>query len=439
MDENEKRVLELERELQVVQSKIESLLKDLDDKEKRVLELERELQVKQLQMESLLEVTKAINNNMSYTSLYSIYKFILMAQLGVERFLFYIKRNDQWEIATMIDIDDENELEISIEEELSFYNKTTHLEPGNTGCAKHFNTVVPVLHKDIPLAYTLLGNVALPGNERMEEKLKFIQTITNIIAVAIENKRLVRQHIETESFKRELKLAADMQALLIPDELPDNDSLSINGVYKPHQTIGGDYYDYIPVSNEEAFICIADISGKGVPAAILMANFQAVLHTLVTERHSMIPLIYKLNKRVVEITKSDKFITLFLAKYNSKTRNLIYVNAGHNPSILIKGGEVQLLQKGCTILGMFEELPEISYGETNIKPGSFLLNYTDGITDTSNLKGELFETDYLINFMKENESLSPLEFNQKLIEVLDDFKGDKQYDDDISILTCKMH
>jgi len=407
--------------------------------DKRILELERQLQVKQLQMESLLEVTKAINNNMSYTSLYSIYKFILMAQLGVERFLFYIKRNDKWEIATMIGIDEENELEISLENELSFYTKTTKLEPNNKGCAKHFNTVVPVLHKNIPLAYTLLGNVTLSSNERMEEKLKFIQTITNIIAVAIENKRLVRQQIETESIKKELDLAAKMQALLIPDDLPDNDMLSINGIYKPHQTIGGDYYDYIPVSADEAFICIADISGKGVAAAILMANFQAVLQTLVNERHSMIPLIYKLNKRVVEITQSEKFITLFLAKYNAKTRRLIYVNAGHNPSLLISGGEVQLLEKGCTILGMFEELPEISFGETIIKQGSLLLNYTDGITDTSNLKGELFETEHLINYVKNSESLSPLEFNLKLIEALDDFKGDKQYDDDISILTCKMH
>jgi len=409
------------------------------DKDKRVLELERQIQVKQLQMESLLEVTKAINNNMSYTSLYSIYKFILMAQLGVERFLFYIKRNDVWEKATMIDIADESELEISLENELSFYNKTTHLEPGNTGCAKHFNTVVPVLHKNIPLAYTLLGNVALHGNERMDEKLKFIQTITNIIAVAIENKRLVRQQIETEKIKQELKLAANMQALLIPDELPDNEKLSINGIYKPHQSIGGDYYDYIPISEEEAFICIADISGKGVPAAILMANFQAVLHTLVTERHSMIPLIYKLNKRVVQITQCEKFITLFLAKYNSYTRKLIYVNAGHNPSILIRDSKVELLEKGCTILGMFEELPEISFGETYIKPGSILLNYTDGITDTSNLNGQLFETDHLVNYIKKNENLAPTEFNLKLIEALDEFKGEKQYDDDISILTCKMH
>jgi len=410
-----------------------------DGKDKRVLELERQLQVKQLQMESLLEVTKAINNNMSYTSLYSIYKFILMAQLGVERFLFYIKRDDTWEIATMIDIKDEKELEISLENELSFYTKTTNLEDAKTGCAKHFNTIVPVLHKNTPLAYTLLGNVALHGNERMEEKLKFIQTITNIIAVAIENKRLVRQQIETETYKRELKLAADVQSLLIPDVLPNDDKISINGIYKPHQSIGGDYYDYIPISTEEAFICIADISGKGVPAAILMANFQAVLHTLVTERHSMIPLVYKLNKRVVEITQCEKFITLFLAKYNAKTRKLIYVNAGHNPSLLINNGDVEVLHKGCTILGMFEELPEISFGETVIKPESILLNYTDGITDTSNLKGELFETEYLIDFMKDNENLSPPKFNLKLIEALDDFKGDKLYDDDISILTCKMH
>jgi len=415
---------------------IDALFENTEEYEK--LDLERQLQVKQLQMESLLEVTKAINNNMSYRSLYSIYKFILTAQLGVDRFLFYIKRDNIWEIGALVDFENETIFETELAEELSMYTSTTFLNDKESKCAEYFKTVVPVLHKNIPLAYTLLGNVKLHDKEQLNEKLKFIQTITNIIAVAIENKRLVRQEIESEKVQKELELAARMQAQLIPDDLPNNEKIVISGIYKPHQSIGGDYYDYIPINEDEAVFCIADISGKGIPAAILMANFQAVLRTLVTERHSMIPLIYKLNTRIVEITKGEKFITLFLGKYNFRTRNFVYVNAGHNPSLLIYNGEIQQLQKGCTILGMFNDLPHISYGEVKIKPGSILLNYTDGITDTSNEDGALFETELLIDFLKRHQTLHPQNFNDELIKELLKFKGDKEYDDDISVLTCKI-
>jgi len=415
---------------------LDSLFEDSEEYKK--LDLERQLQVKQLQMESLLEVTKAINNNMSYRSLYSIYKFILTAQLGVDRFLFYIKRDNIWEIGALVDIENETVFETELADELPMYTTTTFLKEGDSKCAEYFKTVVPVLHKNIPLAYTLLGNVTLHDKEKLNEKLKFIQTITNIIAVAIENKRLVRQEIESEKMQQELKLAGRMQAQLIPDNLPNNEKLIISGIYKPHHSIGGDYYDYIPISEDEAVFCIADISGKGIPAAILMANFQAVLRTLVSERHSMIPLIYKLNTRIAEITKGEKFITLFLGKYNFRTRNFIYVNAGHNPSLLIHNGEVKQLQKGCTILGMFEDLPHISYGEVKIKPGSLLLNYTDGLTDTSNADGMLFEPEMLIDFLKRNQKLHPPNFNNELIQQLVEFKGEKEYDDDISILTCKI-
>lgn len=416
---------------------------DLDEpfeesEEFKRLDMERQLQVKQLQMESLLEVTKAINNNMSYRSLYSIYKFILTAQLGVDRFLFYIKRDNVWEVGAKVDIEDDDDLEQNLKSELLRYNKTSTLRAGESTCAKYFKTVVPVLHKDIPLAFTLLGNVKLHDKEKLDEKVKFIQTITNIISVAIENKRLVRQEIESEKMQQELKLAAKMQAQLIPDNLPSNERLAIDGIYQPHHSIGGDYYDYIPINNDEAVFCIADISGKGIPAAILMANFQAVLRTLVSERHSMIPLVYKLNSRVAEITKCEKFITLFLARYNFRSRQLTYVNAGHNPSMLIYNGEVELLKEGCTILGMFDELPSISFGEATIKPNSLLLNYTDGLTDTSNTEGQLFDTDLLTDFVQEHKDLHPKNFNNNLINRLLKFKGEKEYDDDISVLTCRF-
>src|ERR1019366_3106072 len=122
------------------------------------------------------------------------------------------------------------------------------------------------------------------------------------------------------------------------------------------------------------------ISGKGIPAALLMANFQANLRTLITRKYQLPQSIDILNGKVGEITKGEKFITLFIATYNCQTRILTYVNAGHNPSILYNKGDVQLLDQGCTILGMFDTLPYINFGEVKIEPGSLIVNYTDGLS-----------------------------------------------------------
>lgn len=404
----------------------------------QLMDLERQLHVKNLQIESLLEVTKAINNNLSYASLFKIYEFILRAQLGVEQFALYIKKDDNWERSILFGYQENEVEEVNVEEELTQFRKPTNIEDSNLKTASQYKIVVPVQHKSIPLAYILLGDISLYDNEKIEQKLKFIQTITNVIVVAIENKRLFNQQIENEKLQKELELAANMQALLIPDMLPDNDFIVMNGIYKPHRTIGGDYYDYIKINEDEFMFCIADISGKGAAAAILMANFQAVLKTLVSEKHGMIPLVYKLNQRVLEITKGEKFITLFLAFYNIRTKTLRYVNAGHNPSIVIHEDHVETLDKGCTILGMFEELPGISFGEVKIKPNSLIINYTDGLTDTQNDTNELFEIEHLIAFGKKNINAHPKDFNRDLLLKLENFKGNQEYVDDISLLSCRL-
>lgn len=410
----------------------------INSPEYKLMDFERQLHVKHLQIESLLEVTKAINNNLSYESLFKIYEFILRAQLGVAEFVLYLKQDDVWERTVLYGIEEKDFKDINVETDLIRFQKTTPIENNEIEQSDLFKVIVPVYHKTQPLAFILLGKVNLYDNESLEEKLKFIQTITNIIVVAIENNRLVNQQIESEKYKKELELAANMQSMLIPDELPNNDYLVMDGIYKPHLTIGGDYYDFIKINEDEYIFCIADISGKGAPAAILMANFQAVLRTMAAEKYPIRSLVSKLNKRVIEITKGEKFITLFLAVYNIRSKTLEYVNAGHNPSIIVRQGQVETLDKGCTILGMFDPLPSIDFGVAQLETGDIIFNYTDGLTDTSNERDEMFDTDMLIHFAKQHVHLNPKEFNQNLIRRIEIFKGANNYMDDISLLSCKI-
>src|SRR5690606_1346513 len=124
--------------------------------------------------------------------------------------------------------------------------------------------------------------------------------------------------------------------------------------YFPHQTVGGDYYDYVRLPEDKFLVCIADVSGKGIPAALLMSNFQASLQALVRQTTDLDYIIRELNFLVKQNSGGERFITFFAAIYDLKKRRLTYINAGHNPPLLISGGKILLLEQGTTVLGAFD-------------------------------------------------------------------------------------
>ena len=400
--------------------------------------LEKQLQLRQLQVNSLLEVTQAINNNLSSDKLFRIYEFILRAQISVKKLVVYIKEDEDYYPICKYGLDksyvDNELLEVAMQyKKLTFIDDIDAPDP-----LSDFDILVPVYHKEHPIAFAFLQKPMVNKFETLDEKIGFIQTITNIIVVAIENKRLFKRQLEQEKLKRELELAAQVQSLLIPKNLPDNELMEMAAVYLPHHDIGGDYYDYIELNEEEIIFCIADISGKGIAAAILMANFQAILRALVKKLSTFDDFVKSLNETVTEITKGEKFITLFVAKYNVKTRDLTYINAGHNPPVLLENGNILFLDIGCTILGMFEEMPFINKNTITLSPDTILINYTDGLTDLENDEGESFSLEKITEFISENSHLSMKNFNQQLLEEIMRFKGDRAYIDDISILSCRF-
>jgi sigma-B regulation protein RsbU (phosphoserine phosphatase) len=411
---------------------------ELDFFKKRLGQTERLLAVKQQQIDSLLEITRAVNNNMPITALARIYENILHAQLGVKQVALYIRnQDDSWMCITPTG-NEQNIMQLDVNKvlgALTFIVPTVALKQD---ILSPFEYAIPVTHKKEPIGYALVASLGNDQSDTKEEKLKFIQTITNVIVVANENKKLFKNQMDQMVMQKELKLAADMQNMLVPGKLPNNDFIEASAFYKPHKNIGGDYYDYVQINEHEIAFCISDISGKGIPAALLMANFQANLRTLVTRRYPLNQFIEILNTKVCEITKGEKFITLFIATYNYQTRKLTYINAGHNPSILQNNGEITLLDQGCTILGMFDTLPLINYGELKVAPGAILVNYTDGLSEAANNDGKLFEVEGLISFLQSNDHLNIADFNTRLIDHLIHFKQDTDFDDDITLLTLKF-
>jgi phosphoserine phosphatase RsbU/P len=411
---------------------------EIDFFKKRLGFTERLLAVKQQQIDSLLEITRAVNSNMPINALSRIYENILHAQLGVTKVALFIKEaDDKWVCITPGELP-ASILTYDVELKFALFSFTMPLAALKEECLAGFDFLIPVIHNKKPIGYALIGSFGTNQTDTNEEKLKFIQTITNVVVVAQENKKLVKTQIDQLVMQKELKLAADMQNLLVPTSLPNNEKIEAAAFYKPHQNIGGDYFDLIEISEHEIAFCISDISGKGIAAAILMANFQANMRILLTLNYSMPEFVEELNKKVKQITKGEKYLTLFIATYNYLTRKLTYVNAGHTPSILFSNGETQLLNEGCTIIGMFDKLPAISFGEITLPPDSLLVNYTDGFSEASNDAGELFEEKGLIQFINQNNTLPLVDFNTKLIDAIIAFKQNTDFDDDMTLLTLRF-
>lgn len=394
--------------------------------------------IQDLKLNALLEVTKAINNNFSTSQLLDLYRDILENRLEVGKLILFSFDTD-WRCLLKYGIDKELN-QITFENELLAINEIETIAYSKGELSKNFEIVIPVFHKKTPLAYVLLGDV---NQEKLElsaaiKHLPYVQTLTNIIIVSIENKKLYKENIQRAQIKKELELAQSMQQMLFPQYLPSNETLHVAAKYLPHQQVGGDYYDFIQLNNHEFIFCIADVSGKGVAAALLMSNIQATLHSLINYTHNLKDIIIELNKRVITNAKNEKFVSLFLGKLNTKSQQLTYINAGHNAPILLYENKFIELDKGCTLLGIEETITNVNVEIFNYTSEFTLLCYTDGLTDTTNNEGDCVLVEKLKEVLINNIKTTPDFINKALLFYVENFKGENDFPDDIALLTLKV-
>ncbi|MCB0689120.1 MAG: serine/threonine-protein phosphatase [Saprospiraceae bacterium] len=383
-----------------------------------------------------MRITQAINANMSQRDLFEMYAQFLHLDLGVNRLAMLFREPSGWKCHKVIDYEPKDiEILASIlTKKYKDFSKLGELSPEQL---KPFELVIPVFHKDDPLAYILVGKIN--ETEDAYDRFKFMISITNVVAVAIENKRLFNRQVEQEAYKKELELAQRVQKMLIPSEFPAMSGVEISSIYRPHSNIGGDYFDYYKLDDGKLIICLADVSGKGIPAAILMANFQATMQSAVKIYNDLDDLVQHINTSLVNITKSERIVTFFILKFDPARREIRYVNAGHNPPIYLNGEKIQLLDMGCPILGAIEHLDKIDVGTIDIGDDeSLFVLYTDGLTDLRDNYGAYFDEQKLKEFAQKHRNDSAVEFNNKLLEAMETFKGQRAYPDDIAIVTCKI-
>ncbi len=408
-------------------------------RDKQVKNLENLIKVKDFKLNSLLEITTAINSNYGVDQLIRIYAFILKEQLGFQRFILFNEQED-WNCLLKVGFKGKVK-DIDVKRDLSRFKEITVIESSQSKLLAEFDVIIPVYHKEKALAYLLLSGIKNTETDTTENKAdrSFVQTLTNIIVVAIENKRMAKQSIVQERIKKELEVASEMQKLLFPSDLPSNRRMDISAKYTPRHEVGGDYYDFIPLGDDEYIICIADVSGKGIGAAMLMANFQATIRTLFNyQRFEMEFLMEELNKKVMKSAKGEKFITFFIAHYNATSRELKYVNAGHNHPFITNGRKVEMLSEGCIGLGMLDELPFIHIGKKILKPNTTIVLYTDGIVELENDKEEYFGIEKLVKLVHSYYPLKMEDMNNLIFSKLDEWRGDLNLVDDTAIFSCRF-
>jgi sigma-B regulation protein RsbU (phosphoserine phosphatase) len=392
--------------------------------------LSSKIKQRDFKLNALLELTEAINANSSEEELIFQFQNIVQTHLGIEKLALFVKRED-WQCLLQYGEINVSAFVIPADD---FFHSNKGVALSEDASHESYDVVVPVLHNNQPLAIALAGDNSedTRGMSPTVKHMRFLQTLTSVLSVALENKRLLTNLVQQERLKKELELAAEMQHLLLPNKFPDTSVWNVQGIYRAHQQVGGDYYDVFQISEDEWVFCLGDVSGKGMPAAFLMSNFQAYVRNAFEDKRSNLEVLAnKLNKRVWDAVQGEKFITFFLAVYNSKIQELEYVNCGHNAPVF-KGGE-EFKHFGATAigLGMLPELPRVSSVKHEIRPGDKLLGYTDGLVEVNNDRGDYFEIEGI------EQSLVGTHAKDVCIAVesaANLFRGECLYNDDVAIL-----
>lgn len=397
------------------------------------------LKLKDFKLNTLLEITKAINSNFSSKKLFGLYEYVIINQLEIGKVILFNNSGNSWECVLAHGVSGD-EKRFSVEKDLLHVKDITLIESSSKEHLSSFDVVIPVYHKSSPLAFLLLGDL---DEQKINispiiKHLPFIQVLTNIIIVAIENKRLAKEQIRQAKVEKELELAREMQSMLFPDALPNDENLQVAALYQPHAQVGGDYYDFIRLNENEVLFCVADVSGKGVSAALLMANFQANLRAMALYKNSLVEIVFELNKTVMGNAKGEKFITLFIAKYHLRDRILKYVNAAHNPPLFRSNKNIEQLDIGSTGLGMFDTLPSINQGQIKVEKNSVLVCYTDGVVELEDEMENPFGTAKLKELMNSHGERSMKELNKRISENLELHKQTMPYIDDIALISVRF-
>ncbi len=435
------------------------MLKDVENNHNRVFQLEEEnskLKISVQELSVLNEIATAISSTLAIKDIVELIVKKCIKHLNVEQCAVMLldKKNDSSNFNTLIRKADESTIDLPfrLDSQLTGWMilnkcpliindlKSDHRFVLNVSGELIVKSLisVPLLMKGNLIGILTVFNKK-NGQAFTHNEERLLSIIGSQSAHVIENARLFEDEKKLVILQEELERAAEIQKNLLPAKLPVVDGFEFYAVNLPAKEVGGDYYDFININDKKTAFCLGDVCGKGLPAALLMANLQATLRSQILFDMPCNQAVSRSNLLLYKSIDAARFVTLFTGIIDSSSNILKFCNAGHNYPILISNdGEVYRLKEGGIILGCLPNFP-YSEGEIEIKNGDLLFTFTDGITEAMNSKNEEYGEEQLIEELLVIKNNSCQEIAQKILMSVKAHINDEPQYDDITLLIIKKY
>ncbi len=406
----------------------------------KLKKINRKLDSKVNQLSSLFDLSKEFSGLLKTEQIAKLLVLSLMGQMLVSKYSIIIYENDKliflennFEKDTLLKIFNETNIKkieraLIKKEMINSFNDLVNLGA---------ELIIPMQLKGETKGLIILGK-RKNNLEYNDSDIEFIASLGSLAIISIENARLFNETLEKQKLEKDLEIARNIQKKLLPQKIPSSNIFEIVAFNKSAKMVGGDYYDIIKISDNKILFAIADVSGKGVPAALLMANIQAFLKTITKMNLPLAEATNLLNDLVAENTSNGSFITFFWGIIDENDKTLSYVNAGHNPPLLIRKNEIIKLKKGGMILGVMQTIVPYQSETIELKENDFIVLFTDGITEAMNKNWEEFSDERLEKIVFENNSLSAKNLLLKIQDEINTFTSGAEQSDDITALITKV-
>jgi sigma-B regulation protein RsbU (phosphoserine phosphatase) len=406
------------------------------------------------ELSTIVESTKKLNSTLDLGELINIILQLATRQTGADRgtvFLVDHEHNEIWSLVGLGLAQQEIRLPATkgIAGWVASHGETVNLEDvyadprfeaevdRRLGYRTKTLLCLPIRNKDgeIVGVLQLLNKRAGPFSRQDEG---FLLALSDHVALALENAQLHRERLAKQKMERDLALARSIQISLLPENPPELDGFEIAVLHKPSLMVGGDYYDFVTLDPDTLLAVVADVEGKGVSSAMVMANLQATLRALVAHLHSLERLVGSLNDMIWADTRAQKYLTMFIALLDQRHKSLHYINAGHVPPAVVRAnGDTAYLREGGMVVGMF---PSVTYerGHIRLEPGDIVVSCTDGITEAMDAQSNEFGLERLVETVRRNRTGSAREIVELVMAEVDRYSRGGTHEDDRVIFILKV-
>lgn len=395
-------------------------------------------------LRTLFELSKEFNSNFQDRErIIKLLKYSLLGNFGIKDYVLLTKsKTENFKVietgkAFALDADAMNQFNEIAEAEIIDENSDNVSK--KLLYDKGFRIIIPVKSNNVVGTIVLLGE-KLNKSAFTIGDIQFLESLINLSVISLDNTVLFNEFLAKQKIESELDVAREIQLALLPKELPVVKGYSAAGCNIPALHVGGDYYDMVKLTDEKYALVIADVSGKGTPASLLMSNIQSAVHSFFKfydENFNLEAATQKINELIFSNTSSEKFITFFWGILDVQSDEFTYVNAGHNPPFLFKGNKVLSLDEGGLMLGVIESGIGYASGKVKLEGNDVLVLYTDGVSEARNTAKDEYSEERIIRVVNKCRKECSDSIQNCLLEDIKEFtKGENQYDD-ITMIVLK--